>query len=458
MAENIFVPDTLLGPLKLYGTSKPESFAGYQTGWFYPLYTTRKEAIQADIDRTGKGVYQTITFYGRTGEFYIPDSFKNLAQLKDPLIYTLYEGNGAENPFKRIQNRLSILVEDQLPDFIQSDYGMFVTFIKAYYEFLEQNNQAQEILQDISKYADIDETTENLVTRFIQNYANDLTVSSSANNRLLIKKIREIYSKKGTEPAYRILFNVLYKESIDFFYPYDIVLKTSDGKLVTPRALRVKQITGRQNIFDFENTEIVGVTSKAKAIVNKVIKIDLNGFDVYELMLDTTSISGEFLADEQITATKTILLTGEKFTTTKLTARLYSVVSRIDIVDGGLGYRKDNQITITDESGILARAKINSVNRFGSITNIEIIEPGLNYSANTIINPGLPTESLTGTYIVKKGQVTLTFPIQHGLVRGKNINAYYTGNVFSPIDNTSHNAIITSIPNVRSIRYKYPGF
>ena len=66
-----------------------------------------------------------------------PDSFKNLAQLKDPLIYTLHEGNGAENPFKRIQNRLSILVEDQLPDFIQSDYGMFVTFIKAYYEFLE---------------------------------------------------------------------------------------------------------------------------------------------------------------------------------------------------------------------------------------------------------------------------------------------------------------------------------
>ena len=175
-------------------------------------------------------------------------------------------------------------------------------------------------------------------------------------------------------------------------------------------------------------------------------------------MLDTTSIVGEFLADEQISATKTILLTGKEFTTNKLTARLYSVVSRIDIIDGGLGYKKNNAINITDEAGILGRAKINSVNRFGSITNIEIIEPGLNYSANAIIDPGLPTESLAGTYIVKNGQVTLTFPIQHGLVRGKNINAYYTGNVFSPIDNTSHNATITSIPNVRSIRYKYPGF
>ena len=69
MAENIFALDALLGPLKLYGTSRPESFAGYQEGWFYPLYTTRKEAIQADIDRAGRGIYQTLTFYGRKGEF-----------------------------------------------------------------------------------------------------------------------------------------------------------------------------------------------------------------------------------------------------------------------------------------------------------------------------------------------------------------------------------------------------
>jgi hypothetical protein len=250
----IFDTVELSGPLKLNGISKTNNFRGSFTGWFYPLFLTRKEAIQEDINRGGKGIYQVTEFFDRDGEFYTADSYGFYGELKDPLIYTLHIGNGAENPFKRIQNRLSILVEDQLPDFIQSDYGMFVTFIKAYYEFLEQNNQAQEILQDISKYADIDETTENLVTRFIQNYASDLTVSSSANNRLLIKKIREIYSKKGTEPAYRILFNVLYKESIDFFYPYDVVLKPSDGKWTTIYALRVRKYIDRQNIFDFENT------------------------------------------------------------------------------------------------------------------------------------------------------------------------------------------------------------
>lgn len=458
MANNIFAPSSYLGPLKIYGVSKPDSFAGYREGWFYPLYTTREEAIEADIDRAGKGVYRTLTFYDRQGEFYIPESFINLGQLKDPLIYTLYEGPGAENPFKRIQDRLSVIVENQLPDFVQTDYAMFVTFIKAYYEFLEQNNQAQEVLQNIGKYSDIDKTSEDLVTKFIENYANDLTKSGITNNRLLVKRIREIYSRKGTETAYTLLFNILYKESIEFFYPYSIVLKPSTGKWIIPKALRVKQTNYRQNIFDFENTEVVGKVSKATAIVNKVIKLDLQGFEVFELVLDYTSVKGVFLPDEQITATKTVLLTGKDFYVSPLTADVYSIISKIDIVDGGLGYRKGTTLSITDSEGVLASAQIGSVNRFGSITSLNIIEPGINYSSNTVIDPGLPTETLTGRYTVKKGIVTLTFPVQHGMVKGKNLDIYYHGNIFSPIDNTSHTAEVLSVPDVRTIRYKYPGF
>ena len=169
MINNIYLPANLLGPLKINGASKPTDTRSILRGWFYPLYTTRGEAIQSDLDRGGKGIYQVLTFYGRQGEFYIPISFTNLGEIKDPLIYTLYEKDGAENPFKRIQNRLSVLIEEQLPEFVATDYQGFVQFLKAYYEFLEQNNNAQEVLQDITKYADIDQTTENLVTRFIQN-------------------------------------------------------------------------------------------------------------------------------------------------------------------------------------------------------------------------------------------------------------------------------------------------
>jgi hypothetical protein len=458
MLENVFAPQTLLGPLKKFGTTKPDTYIGLKEGWFYPLFTTRSEAIQEDIDRGGRGVYRVLSFYETEGEFYIPDNYQNIAMNRDPLVYTLYAGAGAENPFKKIQNRLSILIPNQLPEFVQEEYDMFVTFIKAYYEFLEQDYQAQEVLQDITKYADIDTTSEEMIERFMQNYANDLSKSNIANNRFLVKKIREIYSKKGTEPSYRMLFNILYKESIDFFYPYDIVLKTSDGKWDVPEALRVRQLSIRQNIFDFENTLITGSVSGASAVVGRVIQLDLSGNDVYELSLEPGSILGEFSNDEIVYATKISTLSNGERVTSQINARTYSILSRIKIADGGLGYAKDTPLTITDSTGILARAKIKDVNRYGAITNIDVIESGLNYSANTVIDPGYPTVPRFGTYVVKRGQITVTFPLQHGIVKGKNISVYYTGNVFSPIDNTSHTATVTAIPDARSIRYKYPGF
>ena len=462
MIDNIFLPQTLLGPLKIYGSSKPTQTLNSSTGWFYPLYLTRSEAIQADLDREGKGIYQVISFYEREGEFYVPESYYNYGEIKDPYIYTFYEGPGSENPFSKIKNKLSILIEDQLPDFIQSDYTMFVKFLKAYYEFLEQNNQAQEVLQNINNYADIDETSEEMVKKFLINYSKDMANTDTADKRLLVKKIREIYSRKGTEDAYKILFNILYKETIDFFYPYDIVLKPSEGTWTVPKFLRVKQTSSRQNIFDFENTEVKGTTSFATAIVNKIQKVNIGAYDVFELSLDSTSIKGSFIGGEEITAVKNILV-NDTIDTSKLTATLYSVISKINVVDGKLGYKKGHQIqAITDNTfgslGNYAKASVETVNRFGSIVSIVTDEAGLNYSNLVKITPGLPTESITGKYSFKRGVVTIEFPNEHGMKRGTTVNVTYTGNVYSPIDTTSHKATVVSVPNIKSIRFRYPGF
>lgn len=458
--STIFDSDTLAGPLKIYGESKSGQTNGGLSGWFYPLFLTRKEAIQEDLVRGGNGIYQVITFYDRNGEFYVADSYGKYGEIKDPIIYTLHSGAGAENPFSKIQNRLSLLIENQLPDFVQTDYAMFVTFLKAYYEFLEQNNQAQELLQDIRKYADIDETSEELVTKFLSNYANDVGTSKIADNKLLVKRIREIYNRKGTESAYRILFNVLYKETIDFFYPYDIVLKPSSGDWSVFSTLRVKQTDKRQNIFNFENTEIIGQTSKATAIVNTVQKIDLGGYDVYELILDTNSRVGNFIKGENITAIKSLLL-DENIDTSNIFATLYSVISKINIIDGKLGYKKDHPIQYiidNDGTGRFAKAKVSKVNSVGSIIEIEVENSGINYSSNIIVFPGYPTEIINGNYTIKNGIVTITFPIEHKIKKGTLLNIKYTGNVLSPVQNTSHKVRVVTVPDIRSIRFKYPGF
>ena len=450
--------EPLLGPLKLYGQTKPGQTNGNLTGWFYPLYLTRKEAIRADIEKGGKGIYQVVSFYDREGEFYVADSFGNYGKIKEPLVYTLYEGDGTENPFNSIKNKLSLLVETQLPEFVQTDYGMFITFIKAYYEFLEQRNEAQELLQNISKYADIDQTSSFLIDKFFENYAYDITKSSVSDNTFLIKKIRDIYSRKGTEDAYRILFNILYKETIEFFYPYEIVLKTSSGKWYLPKSLKVKQIDPLQNVFDFENTLVVGAISKATAVVNKVQKIMLGGYEIYELLLDTNSITNYFYPNEKITASKSVLL-NDVIDTSNLIATTYSVLSKIDVLDGKLGYEKNAPITVSDPqgNGIFAKAKVSGINQYGSITSIEINNSGIDYSTNTIVDIGLPTGNLQGTYNIVNGVVTIEFPNIHGIKKNTRIAVRYTGNVLSPVNNTYQNVTVTSIPNVRSIRFTYPG-
>lgn len=37
-------------------------------------------------------------------------------------------------------NKISVIVEDQLPGFIREDHDNFVQFVKSYYEFLELTN------------------------------------------------------------------------------------------------------------------------------------------------------------------------------------------------------------------------------------------------------------------------------------------------------------------------------
>ena len=145
--------------------------------------------------------------------------------------------------------------------------------------------------------------------------------------------------------------------------------------------------------------------------------------------------------------------------TSNLIATTYSVLSKIDVLDGKLGYEKNAPIAISDPqgNGIFAKAKVSGISQYGSITSIEIDNSGIDYSINTIVDIGLPTGNLKGTYNIVNGVVTIEFPNIHGIKKNTQIAVSYTGNVLSPVNNTTHNVIVTSIPNVRSIRFTYPG-
>ena len=53
-------------------------------------------------------------------------------------------------------NKISFLIESQLPDFINEEYELFSKFIQKYYEQLEIQGQPLDIISNIQSYRDID--------------------------------------------------------------------------------------------------------------------------------------------------------------------------------------------------------------------------------------------------------------------------------------------------------------
>jgi len=241
----------------------------------------------------------------------------------------------------RIKEHLSAIVIRQLPEFIQADYPAFNKFIKAYYQFLEQDQNAQEVLQNMRKYADIDTTIELLIKSFFSNYAAGAPFDLSSDRNIFIKRIKDFYSSKGTEGSYEFLFSLLFNETIDFIYPNEELLRPSDGSW--ERKISLKAYYKNDSPFNFENTIVTGRLSKATAVVNKVVKYKLEGNTIFELFIDEDSIKGTFIPGEEIFS-KTIN-SNKTYTTT--TANLYSVLTDVDIIDGSKRYQLGDTIYIS---------------------------------------------------------------------------------------------------------------
>ena len=195
--------------------------------------------------------------------------------------------------------KTSVLVAEQLPDFVLEEGPKLQRFLEAYYEFMEQNAGAIDGTKNLLSYQDIDTTTDSFLQYFREEIYKNVPDSALIDKRLLAKHIREMYRNKGTEKSYKFLFRALYNEDVDFTYPGDFLLRTSDGRWTEEKYLRVtglNETTGGT----IEGQVITGDTSSAYARVEKVDQVVEGGTLITELYLG--SIVGTFSNTETITS------------------------------------------------------------------------------------------------------------------------------------------------------------
>ena len=160
--------------------------------------------------------------------------------------------------------RTSLLVNRQVPEFIREEYPLFISFLEAYYEYLEtkQGTQLNDLTQrakDLRNLSDVDDSIDDFEEQFFATYASLVSKDVEIDKAFLIKNVLPLYLAKGSENSFKLLFRMLFGQELEVKYPKNDVLRASDGKWKRDEVIKVTQdissyYTGNGTKKEFNST------------------------------------------------------------------------------------------------------------------------------------------------------------------------------------------------------------
>lgn len=340
-------------------------------------------------------------------------------------------------------NKTSILVADQLPQFVKDDHPKFIQFLEKYYEFLEQEGQMLDVSKNLTNNMNIDMADEVFQEKIYNQFLKLLTVNVLADKTTLIKYIKDFYRAKGTENAVRFLARILFNKEIEFYYPKTDILRASDGKWYIEKSLRitdiaVNNVSNSIAIMNFKNKTIRGgASSNATAAVETIDVYYDKGDLVAELKI--SGINREFESEEPIFCYFT-----EEGSDKRLSANIYSgIITSVKVIDKGTGYIEGTTVPLISPTGRNGEIRINRVSK-GTLKGIGITFGGAGYVANDEI---LVTTSYAGGGAGASGKVNTV-----DLTERYHPNTYqFVGSTISQEENTILSNVIFSNLNSSNI-------
>ena len=256
---------------------------------------------------------------------------------------------------------IAIALERQIPEHIRGEYELFVKFVKAYYEFLEQTQQRN--LEDIRS---IDNTLDEFVIRFKKELSVLFPTNTLANERFVLQRIREFYQARGSKESYQFLFRILFNKDSDVFYPSTQILRASDGKWVQEKSVFVRSTSG--NLFNLTG-KIAIIKTAQKHIHVFSPRVVFYRDDVYEVFIDRAYVQDIAIGNEVMSEDGTdigyIIPTPNKYT----------------ITSEGSGFEVGSLYYLKTERGDGSLIKVTKIGTGGSIKKIQVISFGLDYDS-----------------------------------------------------------------------------
>jgi hypothetical protein len=328
----------------------------------------------------------------------------------------------------------SILINSQVPEFVREEYPLFISFLEAYYEFLEakQANEQNDLTQqakNLRYLSDVDFSLDQFENSFFNTFASLLPRDVAVDKEFLIKNVLPLYLSKGNEASFKLLFRMLFNDEVSILQPRNNILRASDGKWTVDNILRIEtdirsiytgdgsnstfilaQTSGPSDIDVFvddvlktegidyfirrETRKVIFVTPP---VANSSIKIFYNNFDI--TLLNNRKVTG-------VTSGATALI--ERAVKRIITDRLnfglpfeLFINSRTLISD----FTDGETVTfdIIDSNDVLIKLEADT---FSILTKINVIEGGENYNVGdpvTVVGGGATTAATAEVETITDG-------------------------------------------------------
>ena len=193
----------------------------------------------------------------------------------------------ADSSVLLVEKNIAFKIAQQFPAYYREQGSELVSMVEAYYKFVESEpNMGVYNTRRMFEYRDIGTTLAEMLIYFKKKYMADLPpLDDDKTVRFVIRNIMDLYRRKGTESGLILFFRMFYQEDILIKYPAKYMLKPSASNWKTGTYLQMQPNNNEfyslggvlYSYLDLLSRNIYGSISKAKAIVDKINFVYLNG-------------------------------------------------------------------------------------------------------------------------------------------------------------------------------------
>ena len=325
---------------------------------------------------------------------------------------TIIGSSGATAVIKQINgSEIIVQVDTRLPFSIHEVITGQTSAATAEISFVKDNvvRKTGKLLE----YRNVETSIDTYIDYLKDELYPSIPITYYGDKRVIASKFREFFQSKSNEDSYRFIFKLLYDDNIDFYYPGTDIIRVSSGKFEKTQVIRTAASAYGYNalgnlftrdIFLFLNKTIRGRTTGFLANVVDIKKFFIGSREVAEMTLKL--VSGSFVGGEEIF----------DITDENLFTNLFGIVSQVNVIDGGSGYRDGDVITISGD-GSEAQAKVISIKE-SPISALKVNTLGHGYQLNTFATVDntdtggsgfiVQVTGIANTYVVTSGANTYT--------------------------------------------------